>query len=111
MKVLNLGLIALSLLTSSSPALAQTPESYRGLLAPEIRSGKMQSPDHLKDYIKDGKLSLSLRDAILLTLENNSNIRIEETQVEAQKFTLLGAYQPFDPLIQSILNVNRYSSP
>jgi hypothetical protein len=111
MKAICLGLIAVSLLTLRSSASAQAPESYRGLLAPDIRSGKMQSPDHLKDSIKDGKLSLSLRDAILLTLENNSNIRIEETQVEAQKFTLLGAYQPFDPLIQSTLNVNRYSSP
>jgi outer membrane protein TolC len=29
--------------------------------------------------------------------------------VEAQKFSLLGAYKPFDPLIQSIANINRLS--
>jgi outer membrane protein TolC len=48
---------------------------------------------------------------VLLTLENNSNIQIEEMQIESQKFTLLGAFQPFDPVLQSSLNVNRYSSP
>jgi outer membrane protein len=46
---------------------------------------------------------------VRLALENNSNIRIEETQVEAQKFSLLGAYKPFDPLLQSSANVNRFS--
>jgi outer membrane protein TolC len=99
------GLIAIQ------PAFAQSPESYRGLLTPSVRSGKMTAPDHMKGYVQDGKLSLSLRDSILLTLENNSAIRIDESQIEAQKFTLLSAYQPFDPLIQSSLNVNRYSSP
>jgi outer membrane protein TolC len=63
----------------------------------------------LRDYLADGKLHLSLHDAVLLTLENNSNVRIEETQVEAEKFSLLRSYQPFDPLLQGIFNLNRYS--
>ena len=29
--------------------------------------------------------------------------------MEAQKFSLLGVYKPFDPLIQSSVNINRYS--
>jgi outer membrane protein len=111
MKLFRLELFLLSLQIAMSPAWAQSPESYHGLLKPQVRAGKMAPPEHLKDYVKNGKLTLSLRDAILLTLENNSNIRIDETQIEAQKFTLLGAYQLFDPLIQSSLNVNRYSSP
>jgi outer membrane protein TolC len=97
------GLIAIQ------PAFAQSPESYRGLLTPSVRSGKMTAPDHMKDYVQDGKLSISLRDAILFTLENNSAVRIDESQIETQKFALLSAYQPFDPLIQGTLNVNRYS--
>lgn len=93
------------------PARAQAHENYRELLTDRVRSGKVASPERLKNYESNGKLSLSLRDAILLTLENNSNIHIEETQIEAQKFVLLGAHQPFDPLLQSSLNLNRYSSP
>lgn len=31
--------------------------------------------------------------------------------IEAQKFALLGQFQPFDPILQSSLNINRYSSP
>jgi outer membrane protein len=99
----------LSLPILSSPA--QSPESYRGLLTARVRSDKTPAPSHLEAYVQDNKLTLSLRDAILLALENNSNIALEETQIEYQKFNLLGSYQPFDPQLQSTLNINRYSTP
>jgi outer membrane protein TolC len=110
------GLVALfvALITSGSSELllrAQSSESYRGLLTAQIRADKLKGPQHLGDYAKDGKLSLSLDAVVRLALANNSNIHIEETQIEARKFTLLGAYQPFDPSVQTIANVNRYSTP
>jgi outer membrane protein TolC len=111
MRSTRLGLSSLLLLYAISTAPAQGPETYRGLLTPQVASGKMVSPEHLKNYVQDGKLNLGLRDAILLTLENNSAIRVEETQIETQKFAVLSAYQLFDPLLVSSLNVNRYSSP
>lgn len=88
---------------------AQSSESYRGLLTPQVASGQLSPPQHLKDYVSNGKLSLSLRDAVMLTLENNSDVRIQEAQIEADKFSLLSLYQPFDPLLQGIVNLNRYS--
>ena len=99
------------LLTSISifAADAQSPESYSALLTQQVKSGKLSPLAHVQDYVIDGRLHLRLEDAVHLALENNSNIRIEETQVEAQKFTLLGAYKPFDPLFQSSANVNRLS--
>src|ERR1017187_109387 len=92
-------------------ARAQAPESYGKLLTLQVRSGKLSPPQHIADYEKDGKLTISLEDAVRLALENNSSIRIQETQVEAQKFVLLGAHQPFDPLLQTIANASRYSTP
>jgi len=91
------------------PIAAQSKENYRGMMTPQTRSARLLPPEHLKDYVKDGKLSLSLRDAVMLTLENNSSVRIQETQVESSKFALLSAFSPFDPLIQASLNINRYS--
>jgi outer membrane protein len=101
----------LLLVSIGQSAHAQSPESYRKLLTPQVRSSKLSPPEHLADCIKDGKLSISLDDAVKLALENNSSVRIQETQVEAQKFVLLGAYQPFDPLLQTIASANRYSTP
>jgi outer membrane protein TolC len=88
---------------------AQSPESYSALLTQQVKSSKLSPPPHVLDYVIEGRLHLRLEDAVHLALENNSNIRIAETQVEAQKFTLLGAYKPFDPLFQSSANVNRSS--
>lgn len=111
MKLVGLGICSLSLLALLVPAQAQNPESYRGLLTARVRTDKLRTPEHLHAYVQNTKLTLSLRDAVLLTLENNSNIQIEETQIESQKFTLLSAFEPFDPVLQSSLNINRYSSP
>lgn len=115
------GLASFFLLIATLPLTAQTQEppsqmlrikeSYRGLMTPQVASAKLPAPQHMHDYVADGKLRLTLHDAILLSLENNSNVRIQETQVESAKFALLGNYQPFDPTLQSIFNVNRYSFP
>ena len=90
---------------------AQKSESYGRLMTPETRSGKLSVPEHLRGYVVDGKLRLSLRDAVVLTLENNSQVRVQETQIESSKFTLLGAHAPFDPLVTGSFIGNNTSSP
>jgi outer membrane protein len=105
----RIAMSGLLLLAAILPAAAQSSESYSALLTQQVKSGKLSPPAHVQDYVIDGKLHLRLQDAVRLALENNSNIRIAETQVEAQKFLLLGAYRLFDPLIQSSGNVTRYS--
>ncbi|HEY1462413.1 MAG TPA: TolC family protein [Terriglobales bacterium] len=89
---------------------AQNHESYSGFLTTQVASDKLPGPLHLRDYIADGKLRLSLHDAVVLTLENNSGVRIDETQVEGNKFQILRAHNPFDPQLQASLDANRYSS-
>jgi outer membrane protein len=78
---------------------------------PQIRSGKLEGSQHLRSYVIEGKLRLSLRDAVVLTLENNSEVRVRETQVETSKFSLLGAHGPFDPVLSSVDNINSTTSP
>jgi outer membrane protein len=98
-----------SLLLTVLPVHAQQAESYRALLARRVASDKLPPPQHLRDYVADGKLRLSLADAVGLMLENNTAVRVQQTQVEADKFALLRTYQPFDPQLQSVFDVNRYS--
>ncbi len=111
MRFSRFAFVSLFALFAFLPAQSQSPESYRGMLTARVRADKLPPPQHLKDYVQDGKLTLGLRDAILLTLENNSSVQIDETQIEAQKFNLLGQFSPFDPSLQSSLNINRYSTP
>jgi outer membrane protein len=98
-------LLGLAILESA----AEDRETYRALLNRQVASDTLPGPAHLRDYLSDGKLQLSLHDAIVLTLENNSAVRVEETQVETNKFSLLNTLHPFDPQLQTVFNVNRYS--
>jgi outer membrane protein TolC len=95
----------------ANPAWPQTSESYHALLSQRVATPSLAAPASLADFVNNGKIRLGLRDAILLALLHNSGIQIEEAQVETQKFGVLSAHSPFDPLIQSTLNINRYSSP
>jgi outer membrane protein len=90
---------------------AQKGESYGDMATPQVRSDKLAAPEHLRNYVVEGKLTLSLRDAVVLTLENNSFVRVQETQVEFSKFALLGAHSPFDPLVTASYNINSTTSP
>ena len=104
-------LVAFHLLVLIAPLWAQQGESYGDLMRPQLRSSGLSTPDSLRTYVVDGKLRLSLRDAVVLTIENNSAVRVQETQIESSKFTLLGAHAPFDPLITSTDNIVSSISP
>ena len=110
MKRSQLVLVACLLVCSNLPMLAQKDQGYGALMTPQLRSEKLGAPEHLRSYVVDGKLRLSLRDAVVVTLENNSLVRVQETQVESSKFTLLGAHSPFDPLLTSSYNVTSTTS-
>jgi outer membrane protein len=93
-----------------SSAWGQTHERYKDMATPRAVSGKLATP-HLQKHVVDGKLQLSLQDAVVLTLENNSSIRVQETQVDTSKFTLLGLHSPFDPVVTSSYNITSTISP
>jgi outer membrane protein len=102
----------LTLVVSSSvSAQAQQREGYHDLITSRVRSDKLSAPEHLRNYLADGKLRLSLQDAVVLTLENNSLVRVQETQVESTKVGLFGAHSPFDPIVTSSYNVNSSTFP
>jgi len=90
---------------------AQQGEGYGDLMTPQVHSDKLSSPENMRTYVVEGKLRLSLRDAVVLTLENNSFVRVQETQVEFSKFALLGTHAPFDPLVTSSYNVTSTKTP
>jgi outer membrane protein len=97
-------------LISVLPGFGQKGESYHDMATTQVRSGKLAAPEHLRNYVFEGKLRLGLRDAVVLTLENNSLVRIQETQIDVSKFALLGTHQPFDPVLTSSYNVTATAS-
>lgn len=68
-------------------------------------------PQTFRDFVVDGKLRLSLQDAVFLTLANNSNVRINQLPVETAKNAIERAFQSFDPVATSSFNAQRSTSP
>src|SRR5271169_1274260 len=79
-------------------------ETFRGLTNQQAVSDTLPGPKYMREHVVDGKLRLTLQDAVLLTLVNNSNVRLQELNIETAKYALLGAHSPFDPLVQGSFN-------
>ena len=76
--------IGLTMLTGSAWCQQQdytkSPSHFPNLVAPyigrEVPSPSMQNSDRIRTLIKDGKIQLSLSDAVALALENNLDLAI-----------------------------------
>src|SRR6266850_2624706 len=110
MKLL-LHLVAILLVTCGFAQTVRQNETFRGLTSPQTVSDTLPAPKYLQDHVVDGKLRLSLQDAIIAMLMNNSNVRIQELNVQNAKYSLLRAHSPFDPIAQASFSASRSTSP
>ncbi len=88
-----------------------TPGYFRHLASPPSGESHLSAVKALSEYAVAGKLRLSLRDAIHLTLLNNTGVAINELQVQTARYTLMNAYSPFDPVATSSFNAEHSLSP
>jgi outer membrane protein len=106
----RLGLVVCLFIIFTLPLWAQR-ESFSNYATAQLRSDKLGTPEHLRTYVVEGKLRLSLRDAVTIALENNTEVRIRQTTVESSRFSLLGARGPFDPVVSSVDNITSTTYP
>jgi outer membrane protein TolC len=64
-----------------------------------------------RDYIVDGKLRLSLQDAMLLLLEHNTAVHVDRLAVTDAEFNVERQFANFDPSLTSSFNATRTISP
>jgi outer membrane protein len=103
------GLISPGARAQSSPF--PTPQWFREVVKRPIPPMQLPGPEHLRDFIVDGKLQLSLDQAIQLALVNNTNIRIDELSYQSAWYNVLSARSPFDPIINANASATRGTSP
>jgi outer membrane protein len=106
----RLGLVVCLFIIFTLPLWAQK-ESFSNYATAQLRSDKLGTPEHLRTYVVEGKLRLSLRDAVTIALENNTEVRIRQTTVQSSRFSLLGAHGPFDPVVSSVDNITSTTYP
>jgi len=86
-------------------------ETFHGLSSPQAVSDRLPGPKYLQDHVVDGKLRLTLQDAVTAMLMNNSGVRLRELNIEDSKFALLRAHSPFDPSLQAGFTAQRSTFP
>jgi outer membrane protein len=96
-------LIPLTLTLSFS---AQAQDSTRmerllGIGGHQKPAAPLSSPQGLQDHVSNGKLVLTLDDCIRLALSNNTDIRLDHSQIDFAQNNLGRAHSPFDPVATS----------
>src|SRR3981189_1307195 len=71
----------------------------------------LAAPQGLQDHVANGKLVLSLDDTIRLALSNNTDIRLDRSQIEFAQNSLSRVHAPFDPSLTSSFADQRTKSP
>lgn len=102
------------LLCLAAGAAAQTfptPSYMKQLFAPQDAPSQLAAPQALEQYTVDGKLTLSLQDAIRLTLLNNTEVRISQMATEQSRFAELRSHGIFDPVVVANFAPQRSTSP
>ena len=70
----------------------------------------LRDPIKLKDYVVDGKLTLSLRNYLDLVMLNNTEVEVQRVQLEYSKNSIQRAFAVFDPLLTSSFGATRSKS-
>jgi outer membrane protein len=60
---------------------------------------QLPGPSHMEEYVVNGKLRLSIEDALLLALLNNSDVNVDRAQFDIARFAVQRAHSPFDPVL------------
>jgi outer membrane protein len=76
-------------------------ERWLGVGTRQKPSPPLAPPQGLQDHVSNGKLVLSLDDTIRLALANNTDIRLDHSQIDFAQNNLGRAHSPFDPVATS----------
>ena len=79
--------------------------------AKQNSTGRIRAPKGFQQYVTNGKLRLTISDAVRLMLLNNSDVRIEQQNVEQARNAVVRSLAPFDPFLNSAFSANRQTTP
>jgi outer membrane protein len=73
-------------------------ERWLGVGTHQRPAPPLATPQGFQDHISNGKLVLSLDDTIRLALGNNTDVRLDHSQIDFAQNNLGRAHSPFDPV-------------
>ena len=99
---------------ASAVTSAQTfpqPSYFQKFFVKPGRTLQIAPAPTMDQFVVNGKLRLSLADAIQLTLDNNTDIKLNQLQLDTAKYNVNRTYGPFDPVLTSSFSPSRSTSP
>ncbi len=111
MKRCLLVLIAVVFVNAAPAQTFPMPDYFRQFFVKPRPQGKLASPLSLETYITDGKLRLSLDDAVRLTLRNNTDVQVNLINTGIAEYAVMKSHAPFDPVFLTSYNPVRSTSP
>ncbi|MGH9522504.1 MAG: TolC family protein [Terriglobales bacterium] len=97
--------------TCAAQTFPQPSYFQKFFMKPSGKNVRIAPVGGMEPFIIDGKLRLSLADAVQLTLENNTDIKLNELQLDTARWNLTKTYAPFDPVLSSTFSPARSTSP
>jgi outer membrane protein TolC len=104
------GLLLLTALNAGAQLTPNKPSTGNLFHRPAAPT-QVQGSSRVDEFIVDGKLRLSLENAVLLTLLNNSDLSVDRAQFDLSQFAVQRAHSPFDPLFVAGFVPTRSVSP
>jgi outer membrane protein TolC len=71
----------------------------------------IEGPVRLKEYLIDGKLTLSLKNYLDLVVANNTDISVQRLSLETPKNAIQRAFGVFDPTVNTTFQATRQKTP
>lgn len=87
------------------------PSYFRETFARARTKVELEPPVKLKDFVADGKLSISLKKYIELVMVNNTDIAIQMLSVETPKNAITRAFATWDPQALASFSDTKSSTP
>ncbi len=97
--------------TFAKPQTFPTPSYFHQLTFRAPQPQKLAGPKEFRAYLVNGKLRLSVADAVRLALLNNTDVKVSRLPVEDAEYGVERAYQRFDPVATTSFNSSRSKSP
>jgi outer membrane protein len=87
------------------------PRYFREIFGPARARVELEPPVHLKDFMLDGKLSLSIKSYLELVMANNTDIQIQLLSLETPKNAITRSLSAWDPFASASFNDTKSTTP
>ena len=88
-----------------------TSDYFKNIINQPAPPTQIPAPQGLKELVVSGELRMTLEDAIRLMLMNNTNVRMNQLDLETSRWAVVRTYRPFDPIGRASFNATRATTP